>query len=215
MPDFFDLLAQEYDSTRTSDRELVLGVTLKISFRSTTVRLWSGFGRLTTPNGDQWIGTHNGDDENPGSYVQIPAIPSVREGNAPILTFVLGYLSKDQYEAIRADQDEAKGALIEVGKVLLPRGELNASCNPGAISRIRAKSVSFKENASKNEDGSLTVSYVASLQAQNFNAGRATVDVGTHSEAGQKFRAKLFYDVDGDIYNNLIPQFARGITLSA
>lgn len=215
MTTFTEFLDSALDGSTGSDRRIRVAKTLEVNFASSTVRLWGGVGSMITPDGEAWLGFYfEGEDGELQSLIDVPALDDIRQGTSAPVPIRLGYLSAEDYAALRDDETETDGRPITVGYVYLPEDSTRALCQPGNASRLKmVGKPSFKEQRRKTEDGSYKVLYSLTVKAVNLNTGRSRVGANVFTYTGHKFRSEIIHGVEDDEYAQFVARYAGGITL--
>jgi hypothetical protein len=174
------------------------------------VRLWEGNGRLHA-GGEWWTGFYIGDQQ----MLELPEIPDGRGGESPLLTFRLGFLPRDLWEAMRADADLVKDRPLTIWRVYVARGEgLRAVTPLGHPVFLTMKSAEFDEERVMTSDGIVT-RHVAGVTARSQDEGRSNALFDTVTDVNQKARAKALAGIENDRYARFVPmQQHRRLTLT-
>lgn len=211
MSDFYDAVDAALDATAKSDRQLICRPTIFADFKSGPVHIWGGMGALITPDGTRWQGWQYVDDDGTVySYIQRPKLTDIRDGNSALYEFTLGYISAEQYKAVRDTEEEVKDRLLIVSAVYLPDGKLRALTPPGDSWRLRMQNSRFTERRVREKDGGQRVLYSCSVTAQNINEGRSRTQFGLMNDAGQKARSMQLFGVANDTYAQFVIKYING-----
>ncbi len=150
-------------------------------------RLWDGVGVLNA-GGYEWLGTYDADGNN---HHRAPAVADSRDGSSPRYEFGIPYLDKTTFDALKADQDLARGremtcyhALFKVGEGLLPTTPLRFSY------RMLIRGTQFSEAATM-DGGEVSFTRSASVICRSLEYGRTRVPSGTITDTAQRERARL------------------------
>ncbi|WP_108482254.1 hypothetical protein [Oceaniglobus ichthyenteri] len=202
MSDFTDyLLDQIGDATDTHDINLRLVNCYFYDFDGVPVRLWDGQGVLVTstgvgdpvvtPNGtiaaNEWLGTFDGRGNN---MHQPAAVGDERDGASPRYEFTIPYLDRATFDAIRADQDKAKGRSLTCYHVLVRPGEgLRAGLPIRFAYRLTMRGVTFSESR-EGAPGAEQRVYSARVLARTGEAGRSLAPRGTMTATSLRERSR-------------------------
>lgn len=217
MTSFLDAIDQYAGDTANSDRDWPVATVIQVAFPSYTLRMWSGQGRMFTPDGNLWQGwmvpVEGGDGVTP--IISIPQIDDVAAGTSAPMQFQLHYLSEQIYQDLKSDKDRIDGSEMFVGKVLMPRIGLRALSDVGDIQFMTVTgTASFKETRRKSKDGSHQIQRSAGIVAKNINSGRSRTAGDLFTYSGNVFRSNTLYGIDNDFYAQFTPALAGGVTLS-
>lgn len=201
MSEFYNLL-DEYvgEQDDVTDIRAVVRRLWFYDFDGYPLRVWQGKGKLFTSDGNEWLGTIDGNDND---HHKTPAIKDGRDGSSARSTFGLklidtpGVAAQEHYEAIRRDKWRVYGRKITCYLAIFQIGE-------GL--RPQTPTVYFKEFVMMNpkfsermqiDNGSVKKIYNCSIIAKDGNFGRSEIPNGTYANAIQQERAKqLGVDVD-------------------
>lgn len=174
------------------------------------VRLWEGNGRLYA-GGEWWTGFYIGDQQ----MLEMPELPDGRGGESPLLTFRLGFLPKDMYDAMRADAALVEDRPLTIWRVFLAAGEgLRAVTPLGHPIFLTMKSAEFDEERVMTSEGIVT-RYVAGVTARSHDEGRSNAPFDTVTDVNQRARAYELAGVENDRYARFVPlQQNRRLTLT-
>lgn len=151
------------------------------------IRLWDGVGKLYA-GGQEWLGTIDANGTNRHSA---PLVRDPRDGASPAYTFSLPYVDKVTFDALKADQQLAKGRNLTcwycgflTGEGLRPSPELKFNY------RLTIRSTDFAQRV--EFDGLETRAvYSASVQCRSLEAGRSRLPSGVYGSSAQAERARL------------------------
>ena len=156
-------------------------------FEGYPIRVWDGQGVLTA-GGYDWLGTI---DANGTNHHTAPAVADARDGTSPRYEFTIPYLDKTTFDALKADQDLAKGrdltvyhVLFKVGDGLVPTTALRFGY------KLIMRGTKFSE-AVQGDTANPTVIRSASVLARSLEYGRARLPNGIYNSTSQKERARV------------------------
>lgn len=182
------LLAALGDATDAFDIRATVRRCWFFDFNGYPVRVWHGQGVLTTPDGNEWKGTIDGNGRN---HLQVPEVQDSRTGESPKYTFSLSWLDATTWAALKADQDLAKGraitcyqALIEVGEGLKPATALRHAYE------LTMQGVEFSDTF-EHAGGSVVRNRKAAIFARSLETGRSHTYAGTWTDTAQRERARI------------------------
>lgn len=151
------------------------------------VRMWDGQGKLFA-GGQEWLGSMDGQGNN---IHKSPAIRDARDGASPRYVFSLPYLDKATFDALKADQDLARGRELTIYHVLCKIGEgLRPTTALRFKARLQIKGTEFSEQIS-GSPGNMQAVRSASVIARSLEYGRSRMPAGTYTDTAQQERARV------------------------
>lgn len=152
-------------------------------FAGYPVRLWAGQGKLYA-GGFEWLGTIDADGAD---HHQAPAIRDARDGASPRYEFRIPYLDKATFDAMKADQDIARGRELTIYHALILAGEgLRPSVPLRFSAKLLIKGTQFAEQMQEGR-----VARSASVLCRSLEYGRSRTPAGTFTDTAQRERARL------------------------
>lgn len=163
-------------------------------FKDDPIRLWDGKGNFIDSDGEEWLGTIDGNDTN---HHKTPSLQDGRDGTSASYKFSLtlppvpGTDTQALYEALKSDQAKVLNRDLICYLVLFKEGE---GLRPGTpISFYKQMTMfapAFSEGTSRSAAGTVVKSYSVSLNAKDNNHGRADAPDRTYADTMQKRRAQ-------------------------
>ena len=182
-----DLLTYTGQANDPFDVRAVVRRCFFYDFIGQPVRLWDGQGVLVA-GGYEWLGTIDADGMN---HHQVPAVSDARDGTAPKYEFTIPYLDQVTFNALKADQDRARGrdlicyhALFNAGDGLRPSTGLRFNY------RLAIRGIKFTEQVEGEPGEEVFVRSVTAV-AKSLEYGRSRVPGGTYTDTAQQDRARL------------------------
>lgn len=153
------------------------------------VRLWEGQGVLITTGDVEWLGTITAEGSNLHSA---PPIRDPRDGSSPRYELSLPFIDRATFDALKADQDKARGRELTVYHVIVKKGE---GLRPGTAlrfsHRLIMQGVKFSEGLQEPAPGEIERTYAASVLCRTLEYGRSKFPGGTYTDTTQNERAAL------------------------
>ena len=194
MSEFYDVL-EEYlgeDDALTDIRAVVQRLWF-YDFVGTPLRLWSGKGRLFTTDGNEWLGTVDGNDND---HHSTPVIQDGRDGTSATYTFGLtipeipGESQFELYEALKADQALVAGRPLTCYLAVFQMNEGLRPLTPIIFyKQLKMIEPRFSEMVDTDDNMTLVRKYKVSVTAKDGNIGRSNRPAGTYADTMQKRRA--------------------------
>lgn len=153
------------------------------------LRMWDGQGRLHTSDGSTWLGTV---DANGNNVHRAPRLADGRDGTSLDYRFSLGYLDRETYEGIKADQGMVSGRTLMIHLALFQPGE---GLRPGTPIRFFKELTIFAPEFDEKLElvgSSVVKRYSMSVLAKDGNSGRSEVPGRTYTDTMQKEYARQF-----------------------
>jgi len=213
MNDFYNAILQELNKTTSSDRSLIVAPLIFADFKSKPIRLWGGTGTLITSDGQRWLGYYSNSGGELRSLIKTPEIKDSADGSSPLYRFQLGVHDEEHYILLRDSGEEVTGRNLILYNCYLETGATRATVPVGNAIRLKMFGTSFSERKTKQKDGSYRFEFYATVTAQNLNSGRSRIFFGAMNDAGQRFRSKTLFGIDGDDYAQFTARLAGGVTL--
>lgn len=149
--------------------------------------LWDGQGVLTTKGGQEWLGTIDATGVN---HHVAPAVQDSRDGVSPRYAFKIPNLDKETFDAIKADQNLAKGRTMTCYSALFKNGEGLLPATPIRFDyRLTIRGLEFSEEMQGFGSTQAIRSATALMRSQE--AGRSLSPGGTITDTSQQERARL------------------------
>jgi len=162
-------------------------------FRDDPLRLWDGQGNFIDSDGNEWLGTVDGNGTN---HHRSPALQDGRDGTSASYNFSLqipsipGQNTLELYNALKADQAKVFDQKLTCYLVLFIPGE---GLRPGTpisfYKEMTMSSPKFDEQLGRASSGTITKAYTASITAKDGNSGRADIPGRSYADTMQKRRA--------------------------
>ena len=193
----FDALLEEYlgEADAISDIRVVTRCLWFYDFDGDPVRMWQGQGRLFTEDGNEWLGTIDG---NGVDHHKTPRIQDGRDGTSAAYNMTLtlhdlpGEPARETYEKLKAEQWRVAGRKVTCYRAIFKEGEALRPVTPIAFFReLTMQSPKFSEKIEFDpSSGMLVQRYSVTVTAKDGNLGRSNVPNGTYADTIQKQRAK-------------------------
>lgn len=152
------------------------------------VRIWDGEGVLTTTDGNEWLGSIDGNGTN---HHRAAAVRDARDGASPRYEFSMPFIDQATYDAIKADQDLATGREMTCYNAIFVSGEGIAPQTPIRFNyRLQIMGVKFGQRAEAT-GGTTSLTYSASVLCRSLEYGRSRVPAGTYTDTAQRERARI------------------------
>ncbi len=195
MSEFYDTLDEIIGvSSDISDIRVTVRRCWFYDFDGYPIRIWQGQGKLITSDGQEWLGSVDG---NGVDYHKTPAISDGRDGSSASYNFSLtindypGQTAGEVYEAIKAEQWRVSGREMICYLALFQEGEgLRPSVPISFFKDLTMVSSKFSEKIEVVEGGVMMRRYSATVVAKDGNFGRSNVPGGSYADTIQKARAK-------------------------
>lgn len=194
MSEFYTLL-NEYvgDSDSIAEIRAVVRRLWFYDFVDNPLRIWQGKGLLTTNDGNQWLGTIDGNNID---HHQTPMMSDGRDGSSPTYEMSLkipdipGESAYQLFEKIKTEQALIANRLITCYLAIFKEGEGLRPDTPYVFfKQLNMVSTRFSENIESDDDGKLVKNYKVTLIAKDANFGRSNRPNGTYADTIQKQRA--------------------------
>ncbi|MBB95578.1 MAG: hypothetical protein CML68_13435 [Rhodobacteraceae bacterium] len=183
-----ELLASLGDADDAWDINITTRQCIFFDFDGYPIRIWDGMGKLIA-GGYEWIGALNAAGE---SAVSIPPLRDTRDGSNLRYEFGLPFLDEDTFDALKADQDLARGRGVTVYEVLVNEGEgLRPGTDLHYDTGLKMRGAQFYSGYQQISDGEFVRVYSASVIARVLDAGRSVAPRGTYSDTCQNERAVI------------------------
>lgn len=154
-----------------------------------SIRMWQGQGRLYTADGSTWMGTIRPD----GSDVhKTPRMTDGRDGTSLQYRFTIGYLDRETYEGLKADQGMVSGARLVRYYALFRPGEGLRPDTPIEFAKELTLFAPEFDEKLEVSGFSLVRRYSVSVLAKDGNFGRSEVPGRTYADTMQKQYARNF-----------------------
>jgi hypothetical protein len=192
----FDDLLDEYTGNvdAITDLRACVRFLYFYDFDGAPVRIWAGQGRLFTIDGNEWLGSVDGNGKN---YHTAPALQDGRDGTSATYEFGLtipdlpGVDVGETYEQLKGEQWRVVGRRIVVYMAIFNEGEALRPETPIAfVKELFMLSPKFNEYIDGESGGVLQKVRKVSVTAKDDNAGRNIKPGGTYTDTVQKQRAK-------------------------
>lgn len=162
-------------------------------FKDDPVRLWDGQGNFIDADGNEWLGTVDGNGRNLHS---VPSIQDGRDGSSGSYQFTLlipsipGQDTLALYNRLKSDQSKVLGRTLTCFLVLFREGEGVRPNTPTSFYKSMTMfAPSFSEKAQRASSGTIVMSYSVSVTAKDNNFGRSETPDRTYADTMQKRRA--------------------------
>ncbi len=162
-------------------------------FKDDPLRLWDGQGNFIDSDGNEWLGTVDGNGTN---HHKSPALQDGRDGTSASYNFTFqiptipGQSSLELYNALKAEQDKAFARKLTCYIVLFIPGEgLRPGTPVSFYKEMTMSSPKFDEQLGRVSSGAIVKTYAASITGKDGNSGRADVPGRSYADTMQKRRA--------------------------
>jgi hypothetical protein len=153
------------------------------------VRLWHGQGKLITSGGVEWLGTIDAAGED---HHTAPPIRDPRDGASPTYEFGIPFVSREAFDALKADQSKARDRDLTVYRVIVHPGEGMRPQTPIAFAnRLVMRGVRFEKSLVEQQAGQWVENYAAFVSCRTVEYGRSRFPGGTYTDTSQNERAAL------------------------
>lgn len=159
------------------------------------LRVWQGFGKLYTQDGQEWLGTMTAGGAD---LFKTPAIQDGRDGasgsynmSLNIVNLPGGDTALETYEKIKAEQSRVINRKMYMFLVLfLEREGLRPNTPISFFKEFNMFSPKFSEKIEQDATGKLVKKYNVSVLCKDGNYGRANTPNRTYSDPMQKEYAR-------------------------
>jgi hypothetical protein len=162
-------------------------------FAGDPLRLWDGQGNFIDSDGNEWLGTVDGNGTN---HHRSPALQDGRDGTSASYSFTLqiptipGQDTLELYNALKAEQDKVFARKLTCYLVLFIPGEgLRPGTPVSFYKEMTMASPKFDEQLARAASGAVVKSYAASVTGRDGNSGRADIPGRSYADTMQKRRA--------------------------
>lgn len=195
MSEFYDFIDQRLgDSDAIDDIILTVRRCWKYDFDGYPVYLWQGNGKLFTSDGQEWLGSIDGNGTN---YHKTPALQDGRDGSSATYTTTLnlidlpGQPAFETYNALKADQWRVSGRKLTCYLIIFDEKEgLRPQTPIVFFKELIMMAPKFSEKIDSGSDGRLIKRYSTSVTCKDGNFGRTNTPNGTYADTVQKERAR-------------------------
>jgi hypothetical protein len=164
-------------------------------FKNEPVRFWDGQGPFTDSDGNEWLGTVDG---NGGNLHKTPSLQDGRDGTSASYAFsfniptILG--QEDEiltlYNGLKSEQAQVFGRKLTCYLVLFIEGEgLRPNTPISFYKEMTMFSPKFSETIERISTGAVVKTYTVSITAKDNNHGRSETPDRTYADTMQKRRA--------------------------